>query len=78
MPFEKIINTAVGTIGIWQLTDTLNDLLKFSNLSPSDLERYKSFTFEKRKKEFLAARILLQEISPEKYQIEYENSGKPF
>lgn len=78
MPFEKIINTAVGTIGIWQLTDTLNNLLEVSNLSTSDLERYKSFTFEKRKKEFLAVRILLQKISNKKYKIEYANSGKPF
>ena len=47
------------TISIWEITETLEELLQLSNvMSTAD------FNTEKRKKEWLASRLLLNEINP--------------
>jgi len=68
-----IRNTTVKNciIAIWEITETLEELLKLSHLiSTAD------FNTEKRKKEWLASRLLLNEINPN-YSISYNAFGAP-
>ncbi len=78
MPFEKQISTSLGPIGIWKLSEPSEKLLELSSLSVSDRQSFTRFTSERRKKEFLATRILLDKLDKKKHQIIYdEESGKP-
>ena len=59
------------TIAIWEITETLEELLQLSNtISTADLNT------EKRKKEWLASRLLLNDINPN-YSISYNAFGAP-
>jgi 4'-phosphopantetheinyl transferase len=58
-------------IAIWEITETLEELLQLSNtISAAD------FKTEKQKKEWIASRLLLNEINP-KYSISYNAFGAP-
>ena len=59
------------SIAIWDTQETLDELLNLSK--PFDLTKFKT---EKRKKEFLASRLLLQEILPNT-TITYNEFGAP-
>lgn len=77
MPFIKKIKNSSGTIGIWELSETSSEILSrfhFSNTEKATFEKIKN---EKRKKEFLAVRILLKKILNNKTEIGYGNNGKP-
>ena len=68
-----IRNTTVQNciIAIWEITETLEELLQLSHvISIAD------FNTEKRKKEWIASRLLLNEINP-KYSISYNEFGAP-
>tara|TARA_B100001758_G_scaffold247507_1_gene265603 strand:+ start:2214 stop:2795 length:582 start_codon:yes stop_codon:yes gene_type:complete len=71
MGIVKKINTNNCTIAIWDLKESYSELLKLSNTH--DLPKYKT---EKRKKEFLASRLLLNEIQPNQ-SISYNQYGAP-
>jgi 4'-phosphopantetheinyl transferase len=59
------------TIAIWEITETLEELLQLANaISTAD------FNTEKRKKEWIASRLLLNEINPN-YSISYNAFGAP-
>ena len=59
------------TIAIWEITETLEQLLQLSNtISTAD------FNTEKRKKEWIASRLLLNEVNPN-YSISYNTFGAP-
>ncbi|QIA08961.1 4'-phosphopantetheinyl transferase family protein [Draconibacterium halophilum] len=78
MPLTQKITIQNGTIGVWNLKETADDLLKICKLNPSDTGRLESFKAEKRRKEFLASRLLLQTLLPQCPEIIYqEKSGKP-
>jgi len=64
-------NTPNYTIAIWEITETLEELLQLSNtISAAD------FNTKKRKKEWIASRLLLNEINPN-YSISYNEFGAP-
>ena len=64
-------NTPNYTIAIWEITETLEELLQLSHaISTAD------FNTEKRKKEWLVSRLLLNEINPN-YSISYNPFGAP-
>lgn len=78
MPLIEKIANQNGTIGVWELKETADDLLKSCTLNSDDTARLESFKAEKRQKEFLATRILLQNLIPENTPIIYrDNFGKP-
>ena len=59
------------TIAIWEITETLEELLQLANaISTAD------FNTEKRKKEWIASRLLLNEVNPN-YSISYNTFGAP-
>jgi 4'-phosphopantetheinyl transferase len=68
-----IINTTTKNckIALWEITETLDELLQLSHvISTADLNT------EKRKKEWIASRLLLKEISPNTI-ISYNEFGAP-
>ena len=71
MGLVKKIKTNNCIIGIWDLEESYDELLKLSK--KHDLSKYKT---EKRKKEFLASRLLLDEIQPNQ-EITYNQYGAP-
>ena len=59
------------TIVIWKITETLEELLQLANtISTAD------FNTEKRKKEWIVSRLLLNEINPN-YSVSYNAFGAP-
>ena len=68
-----ISNTTIQnlTIAIWETKETLEELLQLSNE-----KTIPNFNTEKRKKEWLASRLLLNEINPN-YSISYNTFGAP-
>ena len=59
------------TIAIWEITETLEELLQLANAISTA-----NFNTEKRKKEWLASRLLLNEINPN-CSISYNPFGAP-
>nr|WP_319512215.1 4'-phosphopantetheinyl transferase superfamily protein [uncultured Draconibacterium sp.] len=78
MPLIEKITIPDGTIGLWELSETADDLLKVCQLNPTDTARLAGFTAEKRRKEFMASRLLLQKLLPQYPEIIYDKcNGKP-
>lgn len=78
MGLIKKITNEFGTIVIWEITETIAELQNQINLSERDAQEFSSITAERRKKEFLATRILLEGALGIKMQIDYNDSGKPY
>ncbi|WP_319478797.1 4'-phosphopantetheinyl transferase superfamily protein [uncultured Draconibacterium sp.] len=78
MPLIEKIANQNGTIGVWELKETSDDLLKSCHLNSVDKARLVTFKAEKRRKEFLATRLLLQKLLPEREEVIYRDEfGKP-
>lgn len=77
MPFAKKIETEVGIIGIWEITETADILSSEFSFSPAEYLEFNAIRAEKRKIEYLAARIILKQLLGKKLEIEYHDSGKP-
>jgi 4'-phosphopantetheinyl transferase len=77
MPLFKTITQAEGVIGVWQLSETLDELLpQFSDQELED-PAYLQYTHEKRKIEWLATRSLIKLLIGTDFSISYAESGKP-
>lgn len=77
MAFYKNIPLDCGKIGIWKLEESSEELSgSFSEeeLSDSDFRKY---SYEKRKTEWLAARILVRHLIGADFKILYSETGKP-
>ncbi len=77
MPFLKKITAPAGTIGIWKLSETSSDLISGVQLSDSEKAAFKNIKNEKRKKEYLAVRALLEKMTGTDTKIDYEKNGRP-
>lgn len=77
MPFKKKIEVKNGILGIWDLNESLDSLLHSFRFSENEKEEFKKIRFEKRQKEYIATRLLLQQMLDIKAQIAYELSGSP-
>lgn len=80
MSLYRIQEIAKNTkLGIWHITESLDELLKMKQFSEADLQALNSFSYEHRKKEWLVARILLGKLSNERdVRIIYDGYNKPF
>lgn len=68
-----------GKLAIWHITESLEELLKMKQFAEDDLSALNSFSYEHRKKEWLVARILAEQLSNEKdIRILYDEHNKPF
>lgn len=77
MPIVKKIKHNSGIIGIWKLSETVNDLVSIFHFSENEKDYFSNIKAESRKKEFMAVRLLLENILNKKTEINYLKSGKP-
>ncbi len=77
MPLIDKKITEAGVLGIWKLTETATDLMSDFRFSEKEKEEFDKIKVERRKKEYIATRILLTEILNKKPEIFYIESGKP-
>ena len=78
MPLSATIQKGNNTLALWTITEPVSFFENNVNLSPDELQIYRCFKNESRKREWLAVRCLLQETLKMKPQIEYSETGKPF
>jgi 4'-phosphopantetheinyl transferase len=77
MPFVKNIEVKNGIIGIWELTESAESLISTFQFTENETAEFKRFKGEKRQKEYLSTRLLLQHLFNEKTEIAYYKSGRP-
>ena len=77
MAFVRKIETEVGVLGIWKLSESDADLISQFKFSEKEIEEFSKIKVERRKKEYIAIRLLLNELLNKKPEIAYLDSGKP-
>lgn len=77
MPFEKSIKVNKGILGIWKLSETSEELSNIFQFSDDEKTTFEKFSGERRKVEYLATRLLLEQLTGGKVKIFHLNSGKP-
>lgn len=76
MPVSEIIRLAEGQILIWDLCETVEQLLGRQTVVTQD--ELEQFTAQKRKREYLATRVALMELTGAEIQVDYTHERKPF
>lgn len=67
-----------GKLALWHITESLEELLKMKRSSEEHMAALNVFSYEHRKKEWLVARILAEQLSGEKdIRIFYDKHNKP-
>ena len=78
MPLLFQQHTDQSILGLWQITEGLSELENLAQLPLSDATVYSSFSAENRKKEWLATRVLLNELVQKPCLIKHHNTGRPY
>ena len=65
-------------IGLWKISEELEELETLADLSLSDSNTFSGISAIHRKKEWLATRALLIELTGERTSIKYHNDGRPY
>ncbi|MBA3898795.1 MAG: 4'-phosphopantetheinyl transferase superfamily protein [Bacteroidetes bacterium] len=76
--FQIIKPSADCTSGIWEIAETEEDLLHKAFLSNKEKAFIAGIKAENRRKEWLASRVLLNELLEKPCQIFYNETGKPY
>jgi 4'-phosphopantetheinyl transferase len=66
-----------GLLGFWEITETTEQLLSLYQFRNGEPDHYLQFRNELRKREWLATRLLLQNMLGDESIISYEAGGKP-
>ncbi len=66
-----------GQIGIWQFSETADELFVQIQLNDSAKAELAKYSYEKRKTEWLAIRVMLSQLIGSDYSISYSELGKP-
>lgn len=77
MPFVKKIEVEHGVLGIWKISETADELKSAFQFSEMERTEFDRFILEKRQVEYLAIRMLLQNLLNTKTEIIYSKSGCP-
>lgn len=77
MAIKFIENRDNGLLGFWEITETTEDLMALLNPKDEELESFLLLKNELRKREWLAVRLLLQQMLAGKSKICYDPTGKP-
>ncbi|MCX6237499.1 MAG: 4'-phosphopantetheinyl transferase superfamily protein [Bacteroidia bacterium] len=78
MPLILRENIENGEIGLWKVSEEIDELLLLAKLSVPDVITYSGISAPHRKKEWLATRALLNELKSEPNPIKYHNDGRPY
>ena len=65
-------------LGVWKITEGLDDLLSRISLNEEDRSKLDRFAFLPRKLEWLSVRVLLNEMTGRNFRIIYNGNRKPF
>jgi len=65
-------------LGVWKIEEELNTLLELVSLDNDEKKKYKGFSSNSRKLEFLSVRALLSELIGKEAKIVYNKNNKPF
>jgi 4'-phosphopantetheinyl transferase len=65
-------------LGVWKIEEDLNTLLELVFLDNDEKKKYKGFSSNSRKLEFLSVRALLSELIGRDAKIVYNKNNKPF
>ncbi len=77
MPLVKKIITEAGILGIWELLETVYELMHIFDFSENEKQEFVQIKNERRKAEYLSTRLLAQILLEKKVEIEYLPSRKP-
>lgn len=65
-------------LGVWKIEEDLHTLLELAALNAEEKKKYKGFSSNSRKLEFLSVRALLSELIGNEARIVYNKNNKPF
>jgi 4'-phosphopantetheinyl transferase len=65
-------------LGVWKIEEDLNTLMELVSLDNHEIKKYKGFSSNSRKLEFLSVRALLAELIGKEAKIVYNKNNKPF
>lgn len=65
-------------LGVWKIEEDIESLLDMVSLNSDDRKKFKGFTSNSRKLEFLSVRALLSELIGKEASIVYNKNNKPF
>jgi 4'-phosphopantetheinyl transferase EntD len=77
MAVKFIENIDNGLLGYWEITETTDQLFQLFKPMRDELENFLQFRNELRKREWLAARLLLRQMTGTATKISYDPAGKP-
>ena len=73
---KKLKNDA--TIGVWQITESEEELVALSSTPTDEMEEISFIGSESMRKQRLAVRALLEEMFEEKVYLSHHDNGKPY
>ena len=73
---KKLDNEA--EIGVWQITETEQELIELSSTPSDEMEEISYIRSESQRKQRLAVRALLNEVFEEKVYLSHHDNGKPY
>ena len=73
---KKLENEA--TIGVWQITETEQELIELSSTPTDEMEEISFLRSESMRKQRLAVRALLNALFEEKVYLSHHDNGKPY
>jgi len=65
-------------LGVWKLTEAIEELEAIFPFIPEETTYYNNLKNDKRKREWIVARILITELLKQRVLIKYTNYGKPY
>ncbi len=66
-------------LGLWQITESIESLIEMKAVPQKDISLLNTFSHEKRKKEWLITRILVENLTSDKnIEITYDKQNKPY
>ncbi len=77
MPLSEIRATGSSTVGTWFMAERLEELREMIVLTERERQEFEKFTSQRRKKEFLAVRLLLKAMLGHPAGIIHSPDGKP-
>ena len=78
MPLIRKIETSNEIMGIWRMSETLGELMARYEVKPHEESSFLAFRNDRRRREWLTVRVLLESLLGKGVSIEYMESGKPF
>ena len=77
MAITSINKTKYYTYALWQIDESLEDLLSQLKGTKEELKQIHEITHLKRKKQNISARLILNHLSKKKVKLNYLNTGAP-